>query len=59
MFSGEVVLVAVALAHTVKLLAVAAFAQESFHVVSGMYPFAETCEGEPLPEFQNVVWIFA
>jgi|SoimicMinimDraft_9_1059737.scaffolds.fasta_scaffold198333_1 hypothetical protein len=34
-----------------------ALAQESFQVVSGMYPFAETWEDEPFVEFQNVDWI--
>src|SRR6266536_141711 len=55
MFSGEVVLVAVALAQTVRLPAVAAFAQESFQAVSGIYPFADTCVELPFVEFQNVV----
>src|SRR6266403_1777987 len=59
MFSGAEVLVAVALAHVVRLFGVAELAHESFHVVSGMYPFAETCVPEPFAEFQNVVWMLA
>jgi hypothetical protein len=37
-------------------------AQESFHVVSGMYPLAEAGTGgavEVFAAFQNVVWLFA
>ena len=59
MFNGAEVLVAVALAHVVRLLGVAELAHESFQAVSGMYPFAETCVPEPFAEFQNVVWMLA
>src|SRR5258707_11292271 len=31
-----------------------AFAQESFHVISGIYPLADTCVEAPFVEFQNV-----